>query len=381
MSATFLNRPTTVEINLDELARNFHSAKAFIGQDARVMAVVKANAYGHGAVECSRRLEKEGVNWLAVAIPEEGIELRKAGIGCPILVLGGFWPGQESLILEYGLTPAIFDMRAAGLLDRAAKEKGITVNCHIKIDTGMGRVGVRYDRAAEFCDEFVTFENLRVEAVMTHFAAADDLNETDFTNAQMRRFDEILSVFALRGIDPDMVDLANSPAAVAHPLSVRDLVRLGGILYGLGGDVLPSGIEKPDLRPVMALTSKISLVKTVPSGETLGYGRTFTAERDSVIATVPIGYADGFPRSLSNSGSLIVRGAFAPIVGRVSMDWTLIDVTDVPDVRVDDDVIVIGSSGGLSINAEDIARLSGTISYEVTCGISSRIHRVFDPMN
>ena len=373
------HRPTWAEINLDNLAFNFHSVKKFVGSETKYMAVVKADAYGHGAVECARRLEAEGADWFGVALPEEGVELRRAGIRKLILCLGGFWAGQELLALNHNLTPVVFQMEKAKLLNDAAVERGTAVSIHVKIDTGMGRIGVRYDQVHEFADALKQLDHLRVEGLMTHFAAADDLSQNDFTNLQISRFDEAVAAFREKGFAPAYLDLANSPGAVAHPVSRGNMVRLGGVLYGLGGDVLPKEIEKPKLRPVMSVHSRIAHLKTVPAGETVGYGRTFTTATDSVIATVPIGYQDGYSRRLSNIGRCIVRGSYAPIVGRISMDWTTFDVTGIEGVQTGDDVILIGEQDDLQITAEENAALTGTISYEITCEIDRRVPRFYRP--
>lgn len=370
-------RPTFARIDLDRLSSNLHSVRGFIGHNVKCLAVVKADAYGHGAVKCSQRLAAEGVDWLGVALLDEGLELRAAGIELPILVLGSFFPGQQNLIVESRLTPVVFTVEQASLLDRAAKKALIKVDYHVKIDTGMGRIGVRTDRVAELAAGLAGFRNIRLDGLMTHFAAADDLDENDFTEEQMRRFDASVQIFRAQGLTPTFIDIANSPGAIVHHSARRNMVRLGGVLYGLGGDVLPTGIEKPNLRPVMSLKSSIAHIKTVPAGETLGYGRSFRTDRESLIATIPIGYADGYPRSLSNLGSAIVAGVFAPVVGRVSMDWTIIDVTDVPYANPGDSVTMIGEQGGSEIRAEDVARQTGTISYEITCGISPRVPRIF----
>jgi alanine racemase len=372
-----IQRPTWAEIDLDALAFNFHSVKTFIGPDVRMMAVVKADAYGHGAVECARRLEREGIDWFGVALPQEGVELRKAGIRKLILCLGGFWPGQEEMLLDNLVTPAVFDAGRATLFDRAAMRRGTVADIHVKIDTGMGRVGLRIDELERFLDKLSVMKNLRVAGLMTHFAVADRASENEFTARQIELFELSLAKFRARGFNPIYLDLANSPGAVAHPASHGNLVRVGGILYGLGDDVLPPEAEKPDLKPVMALRTQIAHLKRVPRGETLGYGRTFVCGRDSVIATLPIGYQDGLPRLLSNNGEVIVRGTRAPIAGRVSMDWTIVDVTDVPDVSLGDEVTVFGVAGADRIKAESVARASGTISYEITCGISRRVPRVY----
>lgn len=372
------SRPTKAVIDLDALAFNFHSVKTFIGDAVKYLAVVKANAYGHGAVECSRRLETEGIDWLGVALPEEGVELREGGITSPILCLGSFWPGQESLIIDNDLTPVIFGIESAGSLNAEAARRGVVVDVHVKIDTGMGRVGVRYDEVEQFAVELGQFANLNVDGLMTHFAAADDLEQSDFTNRQISRFNWAVEAFKQQDIVPTYRDLANSPGAIAHSNSLGNMVRLGGVLYGLGGDVLPSGIKTPELKPVMSVVSEIALVKHVAEGETVGYGRTFAARRESVIASVPIGYYDGFARNLSNQGIMIVNGKIAPVVGRVSMDWVTIDISEIAGANAGTRVTVIGSEHDISIKAEDIAAMLSTISYEVTCGISTRVPRIFE---
>ncbi|HEX8286791.1 MAG TPA: alanine racemase [Pyrinomonadaceae bacterium] len=377
MTVTEFNRPTWAEINLDNLAFNFHSVRRFVGEEYKYMAVVKANAYGHGAVECATRLEFERIDWFGVALPEEGIELRRAGISKPILCLGGFWSGQEEYLLDYDLTPVIYQIEKARAYNTIAARRNITANVHIKIDTGMGRIGVRFDEFQNFAENLKQFRNLRVQGVMTHFAAADKLSENEFTNEQIRRFYQALDILKKAGFNPDYYDLANSPGAIAHATARGNMVRLGGVLYGLGGDVLPKEIEKPELKPVMTLHSRISHLKKVPKGESLGYSRTFVTERNSIIATIPIGYHDGYTRRLSNCGRAVVNGAIVPVVGRISMDWTILDVTDVSDVKIDDEVVLIGEQKREKIYAEDLAEKTGTISYEITCGIDRRVRRIY----
>lgn len=377
MSASLTSRPTKSVIDLDALAFNFRSVKSFIGDEIEYMAVVKADAYGHGAIECSRRLSSEGIDWFGVALPEEGLQLREAGIDKPILCLGSFWLGQENLITENQLTPVIYQSDKAKSLNQTAESLGVTVDIHVKIDTGMGRIGVRFDEIETFAEQLTEFTNLNLDGLMTHFATADDLHG-NFTGLQINRFNDCVGNFRKKGFDPTYIDLANSPGAIAHPDARGNLVRLGGVLYGLGGDVLPAGIEKPDLVPVMAVRSEITQIKKVPKGESIGYGRTFFTKRDTVIASIPIGYHDGYARNLSNIGSLIVNGKLATVVGRVSMDWVMIDVTDIDGAAVGTPVTIIGSEQGVSIKAEDIAALLSTISYEVTCGISARVPRIFE---
>jgi len=369
-------RPTWAEIDLDALAANLRVIRAQVGRDVKVMAAVKADAYGHGAVPCARRLEAEGVDWFGVALPEEGIELRAAGITRSILCLGGFWEGQQNVCLQQNLTPVVYRLDMIESLDRAAGDAGGVADVHVKIDTGMGRLGVRSEDVREFCEALSRFPNIRVDGLMTHLAAADDPAQADFTKDQLERFQQAIDLFRDRGLTPSYVHAANSAATFAYPTARGNMVRPGGTLYGFVRDVLPPQFETPRLRPVMSLRSRIMLLKTVGKGEKLGYGCTFQTTRESVIATVPIGYDDGYRRWLSNRGRVIVGGTFAPVVGRVSMDLTLIDVTDVPGVSLHDQVTLLGQDGELSISAEDLAELAGTISYEITCGISSRVPRI-----
>lgn len=372
-------RPTWAEIDLDALAHNFHLIRDQVGPETKVLAAVKANAYGHGAVECARRLEAEGVDWFGVALPEEGIELRKAGISRPILCLGGFWQGQEAACLQYQLTPVVDRLDETEVFDRAARDAGTVANVHLKIDTGMGRLGVRFQSVSQFCEGLTRLSHIRVDGLMTHLAAADDQGLEEFARNQLQRFEDGLQVCREYGLNPGHVHVANSAATFAFSPAVGNMVRPGGSLYGFVRDVFPASIDRPALKPVMSLYSRIILLKTVSKGEKLGYGCTFETRRESLIGTIPIGYDDGYRRSLSNRGKMIVRGCFAPVVGRVSMDMTLIDVTDVPGVAIDDYVTLLGSEGEAAITAEDLGQLAGTISYEITCGISNRVPRIYSP--
>ncbi|MFL6468058.1 MAG: alanine racemase [Pyrinomonadaceae bacterium] len=378
MRKTFDTKQTRAEIDLENLAFNFHSIRKFVSSDVKVMGVVKADAYGHGSIQCSKRLESEGVDWLGVASIEEAIELRDSGIRIPILCFRGSRLGLESLFLDRDITPSLFDIDRARELDHAAGIAGIRKKVHLKIDTGMGRVGVPYQNIALFADQISGLSNLEVEGVMTHFACADDLT-SELTTLQIDRFNNAIALLREKGIRPRIIDMANSPGAVAFPESHASMVRIGGLLYGLGDDVLPKGIDRPELRPVMSVKSEIAFLKSISSGEGIGYGQTFSTSRDSVIATVPIGYYDGYRRALSNRSRVIVNGRFAPVVGRISMDWTAIDVTDIKNVRVGDEVILIGNTDGNQIKAEELAQLCESISYETTCGISKRVPRIYLP--
>ena len=369
------HRPTWAEIHLDNLAFNFHSVKKYINENLKYMAVVKADAYGHGAVQCARRLEREGVDWFGVSLPEEGIELRKAGIYKHILCLGSFWPGQENEILNYNLTPVIYRLEVAEKFNQAARDRGVVADVHVKVDTGMNRLGVRFDELNEFVGNLKKFENLRIDGVMTHFAAAD--SDLEFTNLQIKRFNEAVDIFHENGFRPTYKDLSNSPGALGHKNAQGNMARLGGVLYGLWRDILPKNIVPPMLKQVMTLHTRITLLKKVFKGETIGYGRTFTAEKESLIAALPVGYHDGFRRGLSNSGRVIIKGVFANVIGRISMDWTVIDVTNIQDVKAGDEVVLLGEQSGLQVTAEELGGKIGTISYEMTCGISRRVPRVF----
>lgn len=377
--ATDARRPTWAEINLDALAANFHAVRGRVGAGIKIMAVVKADAYGHGAVRCARRLASEGADWFGVALPEEGFELRRAGIELPILSLGGFWAGQEQACLQHGIVPVLYRVDMMEALDRAATAAGVVADVHVKIDTGLGRLGVRYDETREFVDALRNFKNLRLDGVMTHFAAADDPDRDCFTNEQVTRFNEAVAMIRERGFKPTYLDMANSAATFAHSSAWGNMVRPGGVLYGLWRDVLPALSVPPVLHPVMSVRSQITLLKRVHQGETLGYGCTFEVSRETLVATLPIGYNDGYVRALSNRGRVVVRGMSVPVVGRISMDLTLIDVTDVPHVSVGDIVTLLGADQSLTIPAEDMAKTAGTLSYEITCGISRRVPRHYLP--
>jgi alanine racemase len=267
----------------------------------------------------------------------------------------------------------------AEVLDRAARDAGLTVDVHVKIDTGMGRLGVRFEQAAEFAESLKQFKNIRVDGLMTHFAAADDRSCEPLTTHQIDRFESAVTTFREHGYSPTYRHLANSAGIFTEASAWGNMVRPGGVLYGLWRDILPPLNEQPDFRPVMSMRSRITLLKWVPQGETLGYGCTYTASRKTLVATLPIGYHDGYMRGLSNRGRVIVQGTYAPVIGRVSMDLTLIDVTDVAGVKFGDVVTLLGNAGGagLTISAEDIAQTVGTLSYEVTCGISGRVPRIY----
>jgi alanine racemase len=289
--------------------------------------------------------------------------------------MGSFWAGQEQDILNYNLTPVIYRLDLAEKFNQAAKERGVIADVHIKIDTGMNRIGVRFDEIRHFVENLKKLENIKVDGLMTHFAAAD--TSVEFTSLQIRRFNETIEIFHENGFRPAYKDLANSPGTLGYKEAHGNMVRLGGVLYGLWWDILPKNINPPVLKPVMTVHSRIVLLKRVPKGETIGYGGTYLAERDLLIATVPIGYQDGYRRGLSNLGQAIINGVYVPVAGRISMDWTTFDVTDVPNVKVGDAVVLIGEQNDLRVTAEEIAEKTGTVSYEITCGINRRVNRFY----
>ena len=377
---TFARRPTWAEIDLNNLAANFNRVRQRVSPVSRVMAVIKANAYGHGAVACARRLANEGADWFGVALPEEGIELRSAGVTQPVLCLAGFWPGQAAACIKNNLTPVVYRLDTIEALNQAASNAGVVADVHVKVDTGMGRLGVRFDQLSEFVNALAKFRNVRIDGIMSHLAAADDNTCEPLTHDQIQRFEDAVIVFRDHGYHPTHLHLANSAGIFGHRDAWGNMVRPGGVLYGLWRDVLPLTTSDPGLLPVMSLHSRISLLKWVPAGETIGYGCTFEASRRSLIATLPVGYHDGYMRGLSNRAHVIVRGVYAPVVGRISMDLTLIDVTNVPDIKLDEQVTLLGwnrQQPELKIPAEDLARIAGTLSYEVTCGVSERVPRVY----
>jgi len=366
-------RPTLVEIDLASFGHNFRAMQEKAG-GAGILSIVKSNAYGHGIERISRESIKLGAKILGVVSIEEGIFLRQRGISAPILVLGSIFPlSNFSYVIEYGLRPAICSMVAAKMLSAMAEKKKKKIPVHIKIDTGMGRIGVHHKNAASFIREVASLEGIKTEGMFSHLAASDI--DREFTLRQVARFSDIAKELEEDGIDVPYKHIANSTAVLNYPEARFNLVRPGIALYGLApfagaGDMI-------DLAPVLKLETKIVYLKKVLKETSVSYGRTWKAKRDSFIATLPIGYADGYSRRLSNRGRALVKGKKVPVVGRVCMDMTLIDVTGIEGVNVGDEVVLIGEQGKERITVEDIASKTGTISYEVVCGISSRVPRVY----
>lgn len=368
------HRPTHVEIDLTALRHNLQQVRQQAGPGNRILAVVKADAYGHGAPRVSQTLQQAGVDLFGVAIAEEGMALRNAGIDRPILVLGGAYPGQEQEFFHFRLTPAIFSLEAAIRLNRAAAELGVVCDYHLKIDTGMGRVGFRPEELPDVLSGLAALPHLRMEGVISHLAMADE-PEQPFTGEQLRRFRQCLDRIRQAGFAPEFTHIGNSAAVFTRDIPECNLVRPGIVLYG--ALPAPCFAERIDLQPVMSFRTSIAQLKRVPVETGVSYGHRFVTGRETVLAAIPVGYADGYNRQLSNCGEVLVRGQRARIAGTVCMDWTLIDVTDIPDVEVGDQVTLLGRDNGNRVSAEEWAERIGSISYEVFCQVSKRVPRIY----
>ncbi len=366
------DRPTVARIDLEALARNFREAVRR-SEGRSIIAVVKAQAYGHGAVRVSKHLLALGADMLGVALVEEGRELRAAGIEAPILVMGAVFPDQAEALVSLQLTPALYTHSLARALSDAALARKLRAPVHVKIDTGMGRVGIAPEAATEFIQELRALAGIDVQGLMTHFADAD-LRDKEFASGQMNRFETLLKALDAKGITIPLRHAANSAALLDYRGALFNAVRPGLMLYGY--NPLEGGGDS-ELRPVLSLVTRVAFLKKVSAGVPIGYGRTFVTKRESLIATVPIGYADGYSRSLSNRGEALVRGVKSMVAGRVCMDMCMLDVTEVPGVCEGDEVVLIGRQGNERITADDIAGKTGTISYEVLCGISNRVPRIY----
>ena len=341
------------------------------------MAVVKADAYGHGAVPVARTAIDTGATWLGVATPEEALPLRAAGIVSRILVLGPIAPEQADLVVSQHLDQCVSDSGQAETLDRAARARGRSLAVHLKVDTGMGRVGLRPHEVRKAVEKICALASVRLVGLMTHFAEAE-AEDPAFAREQLARFEEAARDLVAAGIAVPIRHAANSAGLLLLPEARLDLVRPGIMLYGYH----PRGPQRepePLLRPALRFRTLISQVRDVARGESVSYGRTFVAPRDLRVATLPVGYADGCGRLLSNRGHALVRGRRVPIVGRVCMDMTMVDVSGLPDVRMGDEAVLIGRQGEEEISADEVAEAQGTISYEVLCRIGPRVPRVYLP--
>lgn len=373
-AAVMQNTRVCAYINKEAIIHNFNIIKDSLPDNVKVMSVIKADAYGHGA-EVFAKCIGEKSDYLAVAIIEEALEIRKSGVNAPILVLGHSFPNDFKAALENDITLTMLSFEEAEVLSSVAKETGKTAKVHIPVDTGMGRIGVRPTReGAEEVKRISFLENIYVEGIFTHFSTADEIDK-EFTLLQAERFSSFKEMLSELGLNIPVFHCANSGAIMQHRDFLFDMVRPGIILYGLN----PSGEVSQDafdFKPVMSLESVVAFVKTVEKGESIGYGRTFIAEKTMKIATIPVGYADGYPRLLSNKGRVIINGKYAPITGRICMDQFMVDVSHIEDIKVGDKVILMGREGKLFISADEIAKHSQTINYEIVCGISKRVPRV-----
>lgn len=365
-----------VEVSRGQIAANFEAIRRTVGPSVEVMPVVKADAYRHGAVEVSRVLESRGANWLAVSNTDEGIALRDAGIGTRILVMADFLPFTREAMLAYDLTPVIHSLEDLAELNRLAGTRSERYRCHLKIDSGMGRLGVRTD-SQTVAAAILAAQNVEVEGLMTHFASAGNY-QTEQTEEQIRSFDSTASVLRDVGVCPKLLHLSSTiPVAYGRVAAWRQMVRPGHAIYGYISAARGHAPGKIlQVKPALSWRATVLSVKEVPSGTLVGYGGMYRTNRPTRLAVLAAGYADGIPHRLGNRGSVIVRGKFAPIVGSVSMDLTNVDVTE-SEVKPGDAVTLLGTEGAVSIDAQQIARWAGTISYSVLCGIHARVKRLY----
>lgn len=364
--------PTIAEIDLSALLHNLKQVRNLIGPTRSIIAVVKADAYGHGAVRISQTLEEAGVAALGVALVQEGIELRLAGVRIPILVMGSILKEQIQPLFEYQLTPVLFQAALIPLLEKEAEEQGMTLPVHVKIDTGMGRLGIQTKQLASFIKQILQNRRIKIEGIMTHLADADNIGSENLA-CQLKVWEETMEALRDYQLETPQIHLANSAAIAALRKLESNPVRPGLMLYGY------SSVKTPrlSLEPVLTFKTRIVHLKTVPSGTPISYGGTFVTRRESVIATLPVGYADGYWRALSNCGKVLIHGERVPVVGRVCMDMTMVDVTGLTNLNVGEEAVLIGKQGKEFISAEEVARWIGTIPYEVLCGIGKRVPRIY----
>ena len=366
-------RPTRAEVDLDRIAANFRAIRA--EADRPLLAVVKCDAYGHGSIPVARRLAEEGAAGFGVALAEEGLELRKAGVGGMVLVLNGVFGDAHREVLREGLTPVVY--RVDELERFAAAADGAPFGIHLKVDTGMSRLGVLLGDLDAFLDGFERFRErgATIDGVMTHLASAEA--DPAMTTRQLDAFDDALRRLGARGHQPRWRHAANSAATLKHPRARYDLVRTGGALWGHPGYDARS--EDLDVCLAMRLRTEVVALRDLPVGETVGYGGTFRTTRPTRIATLPVGYGDGFVRFQSNVGHVIIRGRRCPIAGRISMDLTGVDVTDLPEVTLGDEAVLLGSQGAETLSVEEVAEACGTIPYEIFTSVSARVPRFYGP--
>ncbi|MCL2625959.1 MAG: alanine racemase [Cystobacterineae bacterium] len=368
-------RPTRAEISHSALLHNLELTKTW-ASPSPLLAVVKANAYGHGAVDVARTLEAGGVWGLAVALVEEGVELRHAGIGGRIVVMGGAYAGAWPLVVEHGLTPTLFRKAHLQEYGRLLRSLGKEADVHIKVDTGMGRNGVVLTELEEFIAELKAWPELRLEGLCTHLACAEQVG-AELTGLQLGRFEKALACFQRLGFNPAWRHIANTAATLSLP-EARDgklfnLVRPGGALYGLFPKGWPRSLP---LRRVLSWKTGITHLKTLSTGDSVSYDATWKATRATRVATLPVGYADGFGRDYSNRGEVLLHGRRAKVIGRVAMDFCLVDVTSIEQAAVGDEVVLLGEQGGECLDADALAECIDSLHYEVLCGIGARVPRI-----
>lgn len=373
-------RPTWVEISLIQLAENYRIIRNHVGPKRAVMAIVKADAYGHGLSEIAATLAHLGVDWFGVTSADEGVELRRLGISQPILLLTGFWEGEQSALTNFDLVPAVYSEDQLAALEDWGQHTGNRIPFHLKVNTGMGRLGIHWQEVDSFLKVYIRMTHVELEGLFAQFSAAEDFT-TRQTEEQAERFHSVEQALARARIRPRYSHQANSAAIVSRPETWGNLVRPGLLLYGYQ---LPLRTKEgsPEIRcrslpvqEILTFKTKVIAVKEVPAGIALGYGGRYITPRASRIATIPAGYADGLDRRLSGRGQVIICGQYAPIVGNISMDLTLVDVTELPQLPVGEEVILIGRKGACSVTALDIAEMAGTIPYEILCGIGRRVPR------
>jgi len=376
-------RPVWVEVSLKAITQNLRTVRRHIGPKPEILAVVKSNAYGLGAVPVTKALEKAGANRFGVTCSNEGIELREAGVRRPILVLTGFWPGEEKRFVEYRLTPTVTRVEDVKVLERAAKSARMKsrLRFHLKINTGMNRLGILPSELAAFASALADCRHLDLEGTFTHFASAEDFSARQ-TDDQERLFRECLDRMLSLGLSPGIVHMANSGAICARPSTWADMVRPGAILYGYYQSFDPphKGQEVRDrlpLEPSLSMRARIITLRDLPPGQSVGYSARFTTQRPSRIAVINAGYADGVMRQRTNRGCVIVRGRKVPLVGAISMDLTTLDVTDVPDVTLGDIVTIYGKDQNAEIKVSDVAHEIGTVTSDLLCALGRRVPRYY----
>lgn len=368
------DRPAWVEVDLAAIGHNLQELRRLVGPRVRIMAVVKGNAYGHGAVEVARVAAGSGADQLAVAILQEALQLRQAQVACPILVLGCALPDQAFCIVSNSITQAISTLQMGVALSTAACSLGKTAYAHVKVDTGMGRLGVPVREAVQLVSELQKLPNLGITGIFTQLACADEQDDV-FSLTQLARFREMLQGLASYGANVGTIHAANSASIVRYPESHFDMVRAGLVMYGL--PPYPGALGNMALRPCLSLKARVVQVRLFRRGSAIGYGRTYEVNKDTVLAVVPIGYGDGLPRALSSRGYVLVRGKRAPIVGRVCMDQLTIDVGDIGDVEPGEVVTIIGDSKSECISACEVADMAGTIQNEIVSSLTDRLPRLY----